>query len=163
MNSRLVDYSKEEYESTTDKKGSGAKKTLTKWAVIDMGSEEALVVGGTSSPMLFSSEDEARAFATFYSLAAQGTMSLIGQADESGKIEYNETPKYDEDTQWIVNRLTGRIEVLTDNTPVAPYSPVLAYRYLEQSAAELVQQTRAQTGWNLSLDRYEDYRPPLLK
>ena len=107
--------------------------------------------------------NEARAFATFYSLAAQGTMSLIGQADESGKIEYNETPKYDEDTLWAVNRLTGRIEVLTDNTPVAPYSPVLAYRYLEQSAAKLVQQTRAQTGWNLSLDRYEDYLPPLLK
>ncbi len=63
INSRLVDYSKEEYESTTDKKGSGAKKTLTKWTVIDMGSEEDLVVGGTSSPMLFSSEDEARAFA----------------------------------------------------------------------------------------------------
>lgn len=107
--------------------------------------------------------DEARAFATFYSLAMQGTMNLIGQADESGEIEYNETPKYDDDTLWIVNGLTGRIEVLAANTPVAPYSPVLAYRYQDQSAAKLVQQTRAQTGWDLSLDRYEDYLPPLLK
>lgn len=106
--------------------------------------------------------DEARAFATFYSLAMQGTMNLIGQADESGEIEYNETPKYDDDTLWIVNGLTGRIEVLAANTPVAPYSPVLAYRYQDQSAAKLVQQTRAQTGWDLSLDRYEDYLPPLL-
>ncbi len=107
--------------------------------------------------------DEARTFATFYSLAMKGTMNLIGQADESGKIEYNDSSHYENDTHWIVNGLTGRIEPLTDNAQVAPYSPVLAYRYQNQGASRLVQQTRAQTGWDLSLDRYEDYLPPLLK
>ena len=106
--------------------------------------------------------DEARAFARFYSLAMKGTMNLVGQADESGKIEYNNSAQYDGETQWIVNRLTGRIEILDENTPIAPYSPVLAYRYQGQSAARLIQQTRAQTGWDLSLESYEDYLPPLL-
>ena len=107
--------------------------------------------------------DEARAFSTLYELAMQGTMNLIGQADESGKIKYNDSARYDNDTLWIVNGLTGRIEVLTDNVQVAPYSPVLAYRYQDRSAARLIQQTKAQTGWDLSLDRYDDYLPPLLK
>lgn len=107
--------------------------------------------------------DEARAFSTFYELAMQGTMNLIGQADESGKIKYNDSARYDNDTLWVVNGLTGRIEILTDNIQVAPYSPVLAYRYQDRSAARLIQQTKAQTGWDLSLERYDDYLPPLLK
>lgn len=107
--------------------------------------------------------DEARAFATFYDLAMKGTMNLVGQADESGNIKYNDSPRYDADTLWIVNGLTGRIEILADSSQVAPYSPVLAYRYQDRSAARLIQQTKAQTGWDLSLERYEDYLPPLLK
>ncbi len=63
-NSRLVHYSNEDYERSGDsKKGSGGKKVPGKWAVIDMGSKEDLVVGGISSPRLFESEDEAKVFA----------------------------------------------------------------------------------------------------
>ena len=62
-NSRLVDYSPAEYDGTTETNPNQSKKTLTKWAVIDMSSEEGLVVGGTSSPTLFNSEEEARSFA----------------------------------------------------------------------------------------------------
>ena len=63
-NSRLVHYSNEDYERSGDsKKGSGGKKVPGKWAIIDMGSKEDLVVGGVSSPRLFESEDEAKLFA----------------------------------------------------------------------------------------------------
>ena len=76
INSRLVDYTKEEYAVVTETGKSGSKKTNTKWAIIDMGSDEGLVVGndpgvrGTSDPMLFDSRAEAVKYARqmdFYS------------------------------------------------------------------------------------------------
>ncbi len=57
-NSRLVDH-----------KGRGGKKAPDQWAIIDMGSEEGLVVSekddarGTSNPMLFDSKEEAKRYA----------------------------------------------------------------------------------------------------
>ena len=69
INSRLVHFSPEEYDLTPVNTASGSKKPPEKFAVIDMESEEDLVVGtdpgvrGTSSPRLFDSAEEAKRFA----------------------------------------------------------------------------------------------------
>ena len=60
-NSRLVDFSDEEYEATTATKGNKAKKTPKKWAIINMDSRDELVVldeNGTT--LLFNNEEDAR-------------------------------------------------------------------------------------------------------
>lgn len=106
--------------------------------------------------------DEAKAFVDFYSYAQQGEMRLLGQADESGKIEY-EHPRLEEDKLWVVNGLTGRIERLEKETSVAPYSPVLAYRFEDQPASRLIQKTEMRTGLDLSSSQYSKELPPLLK
>lgn len=106
--------------------------------------------------------DEAKAFATFYSNAQQGEMSLLGQANQSGIVEYHK-PQAEEDTFWVVNGLTGRIESLDENTQVAPYSPVLAYRFENQPASRLIQKTELQTGLNLRSSRYSKILPSLFK
>ena len=60
-NSRLVDFSDEEYEATTATKGNKAKKTPKKWAIINMDSRDELVVldeNGTT--LLFNNKEDAR-------------------------------------------------------------------------------------------------------
>jgi len=106
--------------------------------------------------------DEAKAFVEFYSYAQQGEMRLLGQANESGKIEY-ETARLEEDKLWVVNGLTGRIERLESDTNIAPYSPVLAYRFEDQPASRVIQKTEMRTGLDLNSSRYSAKLPPLFK
>ena len=61
--SKLVDFTKEEHQDSKSKLDSGTKVTPGKWAVIDIESDEEMVVGGTSNPRLFRSEEEAKSFA----------------------------------------------------------------------------------------------------
>lgn len=105
---------------------------------------------------------EARAFSALYAFAMQGNMALVGQADSSGSIEYNESKRSD-DRLWIVNGLTGRIEGLDENVSVAPYSPVMTYRFEDQPAERLIQKTRMQSGIDLSAEAYQDQLPAILK
>ena len=105
---------------------------------------------------------EAKAFSVLYAFAMQGKMALVGQADASGKIEYNESKDAD-DRLWIVNGLTGRIEALEDNISIAPYSPVMAYRFEDQPAKRLIQKTRMQSGIDLSAETYKGRLPSILK
>jgi len=106
--------------------------------------------------------EEAKALLDFYEYTMQGEMSLVGQADESGKVEY-EKQVFDNDTLWIVNELTGRIERLEDDTRIAPYSPVLAYRFENQPSDRVIQKTTLATGFDLSSSRYADELPPLFQ
>ncbi len=106
--------------------------------------------------------DEAKAFVEFYSYARQGEMRLLGQANESGKIEY-ENARLEEDKLWVVNGLTGRIERLESDTNIAPYSPVLAYRFEDQPASRVIQKTEMRTGLDLNSSRYAAKLPPLFK
>ncbi len=106
--------------------------------------------------------DEAAAFASFYSNAIKGEMQLIGQVDESGEIEYTLASVRD-DSVWVVNHLTGRIESYEEGVPVAPYSPVLVYRFEGKPASSLVQKTRIQTGIDLSDATYASKLPPLFR
>ncbi len=106
--------------------------------------------------------EEALAFARLYSNALQGEMSLIGQADASGAIDYA-TPADEADLVWIVNGLTGRIERLEANTQVAPYSPVLVYRFEGQPARRVLQKTRTQTGIDLQSAPFADNLPRLFQ
>ncbi len=92
----------------------------------------------------------------------QGKMALVGQADASGKIEYNESQDPD-DRLWVVNGLTGRIETLEDNTSIAPYSPIMTYRFEDQPAKRLIQKTRMQTGIDLSAEAYQGRLPSILE
>ena len=63
-NSRLLHYSDEDHaESKENKNTRGGTVVPKKWAVIDMGNEEGLVVGGISRPILFKSKDEAKSHA----------------------------------------------------------------------------------------------------
>ncbi len=104
--------------------------------------------------------DEAKAFVEFYNYAKSGEMKLIGQANESGNIEY-EHPRLDDEKLWIVNGLTGRIERLEAETNIAPYSPVLAYRFEDQPASRVIQKTEMRTGIDLNSSRYSQKLPPL--
>jgi len=104
--------------------------------------------------------DEAKAFVEFYSYAKAGEMKLLGQANESGKIEY-EHPRFDDEKIWIVNGLTGRIERFEAETNIAPYSPVIAYRFEDQPASRVIQKTEMRTGIDLSSNRYSQKLPPL--
>ena len=105
---------------------------------------------------------EAKAFSTLYLFAMQGEMALVGQADPSGKIEYNES-RVSDDRLWVVNSLTGRIEAFDENVSVAPYSPVMTYRFENQPATRLLQKTRLQSGVDLSSEEYQDQLPLILK
>jgi len=106
--------------------------------------------------------DEAKAFVEFYSYAKAGEMKLIGQANESGEIEY-EHPRLDDEKVWIVNGLTGRIERFEAETNIAPYAPVIAYRFEDQPASRVIQKTEMRTGIDLSSNRYSQKLPPLFK
>lgn len=106
--------------------------------------------------------DEANAFSTLYRFATEGSIALVGQADESGKVEYN-GEKQPEDRLWVVNGLTGRIETMEEVTTIAPFSPVVTYRYEGKPASRLLQKTRAQTGLDLSAAQYKDKLPSILK
>ena len=105
---------------------------------------------------------EAKAFSALYAFAMQGKMALVGQADASGKIEYNESQDPD-DRLWVVNGLTGRIEALEDNTSISPYSPIMTYRFEDQPAKRLIQKTRMQTGIDLSAEAYQGRLPSILE
>jgi hypothetical protein len=105
---------------------------------------------------------EAKAFSVLYAFAMQGEMALVGQADASGKIEYNESKDAD-DRLWVVNGLTGRIEALENNISIAPYSPIMAYRFEDQPAERLIQKTRMQSGIDLSAETYKGRLPSILK
>ena len=106
--------------------------------------------------------DEAKTFVEFYSYAKAGEMKLIGQANESGEIEY-EYPRLDDEKVWIVNGLTGRIERFEAETKIAPYAPVIAYRFEDQPASRVIQKTEMRTGVDLSSNRYSQRLPPLFK
>jgi hypothetical protein len=106
--------------------------------------------------------DEAKAFVEFYSYAKAGEMKLIGQANESGEIEY-EHPRLGDEKVWIVNGLTGRIERFEAETNIAPYAPVIAYRFEDQPASRVIQKTEMRTGIDLSSNRYSQKLPPLFK
>ncbi|MFL3659978.1 MAG: hypothetical protein ACJ07L_18250, partial [Opitutales bacterium] len=80
----------------------------------------------------------------------------------SGKIEYNESKDAD-DRLWVVNGLTGRIEALENNISIAPYSPIMAYRFEDQPAERLIQKTRMQSGIDLSAETYKGRLPSILK
>lgn len=106
--------------------------------------------------------DEARAFSSLYRFATQGSIALVGQADSSGKIEYN-SDRQAEDKLWIVNGLTGRIETLEEGLAIAPFAPVVTYRFEGKPASRLLQKTRAETGIDLSAPEFEGKLPSILK
>ncbi len=61
--SRLVGHTKDEHLGSTTKVASGSVSVPPKWAVIDIEDDENMVVGGTSDPRLFHSQEDAKKFA----------------------------------------------------------------------------------------------------
>ena len=117
----MVDYTKEEYEVVTETGKSGSKKTNTKWAIIDMGSDEGLVVGndpgvrGTSDPMLFDSRAEAVKYARqmdFY----------------SGQIPWHEDCFDELVIQWNATHLTFKRSRGSPSRSATPTMPRFAQR-----------------------------------
>ncbi|MEM9158594.1 MAG: hypothetical protein AAGB46_06055 [Verrucomicrobiota bacterium] len=105
---------------------------------------------------------ETQALARLYDESLKGDFALVGVADASGRARLSD-PKALRENKWGMHALTGELQKIESDLNLAPYSPILVYRFANQDADKLFQTVELQTGLDLSEEKYTPYLPPLLQ
>lgn len=107
-------------------------------------------------------ETEANAFAVLYEQALRGTFELVGRIRADGQQELTRRPLADEPL-WTVDASTGEIARADSARRLAPYAPLLQYRFEDGGRAALLAKVRFLTGLDLSAQPYAPLLPALFR